>query len=235
MRVFKFEELDSTNTFLKNLEEKKEFDTVIAKIQTAGRGRRGNTWISQEGAGLFSFLAFEDTNISIEEYSKLSLIVGYAVLKALKKIEQNLDFKFKWTNDIYLNEKKLCGILIEKVNNFFVIGIGVNINNNNFEQLESIATSLSKETEKKYVVEDIIYAIIEEYKIQFERFKLGQWEKILLELNQLNYLFGKRVKIVGIGNDEEGICGDILQDGRLEVFIGNEIKSFNIGEIHICK
>lgn len=234
MRIFKFDTIDSTNKFLKNLKDREEYDLVIAKTQSAGRGRRGNVWLSEEGAGLFSFMLKEDKEISMEEYAKLPIIIGYSILKAIEKI-LGLKPLFKWTNDIYLNGKKLSGILVEKDGDNFIIGIGININNVEFFELNDFATSLKKETGNDYGIDEIIFKIIEEFKIQYERFLNREWDIILKEINSVNYLFGKRVKVTGIKENLEGIAGDILESGKLEVYIGTEVREFNIGEIHICK
>ncbi|MGL4308771.1 MAG: biotin--[acetyl-CoA-carboxylase] ligase [Cetobacterium sp.] len=234
MKIFKYEELDSTNKFIKSLDNLQEYDIVIAKKQTAGRGRRGNPWTTELGAGLFSFLVEEKEGISIEEYTKLPLIIGYSVLKGLKKIE-NLDYKFKWTNDVYVQDKKISGILVEKMENKFVIGIGININNKMHSSVENIGISLREITGKEYSIDEVVIEVVEEFKKNYDKFINGKWEEILLEINKLNYLFGKRIKISGIGEIQEGIAGDILEDGRLEVYIGDIKKAFNIGEIHIAK
>lgn len=232
MRIFRFSEIDSTSDFLKRAEEKREYDLVIAKNQTHGRGRRGNNWISQNGMALFSFLLQEDKNISLEDYTKLPLVTGMAVLNGLKRIE-NLDFKFKWTNDIYLNNKKISGILVEKFGDFFIIGIGININNKLEGTVADIATALSISTGKKYIVEDIIFTIIDEFKRYYQRFVAGEWKLILDEINRQNYLKDKEIILVGNNFEIRGIAKDIQLDGRLEIKTDKEKIFANIGEVHI--
>lgn len=232
MRIFRFSEIDSTSDFLKRSEDKRDYDLVIAQTQTRGRGRRGNNWVSQRGMALFSFLLKEEQNISLEEYSKLPLVAGIAVLKGLKRIE-NLDFKFKWTNDIYLDDKKICGILVEKVGDFFIIGIGVNINNKLEGAVADIATALTISTGKKYIVEDIIFTIIDEFKSYYQRFVAGEWELILDEINSKNYLKNKGITLVGSNFEISGVAKDIALDGRLEIETSKENIFANIGEVHI--
>lgn len=232
MRIFRFSEIDSTSDFLKRSEDKRDYDLVIAQTQTRGRGRRGNNWVSQRGMALFSFLLKEEQNISLEEYSKLPLVTGIAVLKGLKRIE-NLDFKFKWTNDIYLDDKKICGILVEKIQDFFVIGIGVNINNSLEGAVADIATALTISTGKKYIVEDTIFTVLDEFKKQYKRFLEGEWNFILEEINNRNYLKNREITLVGSNWQTKGIAGDIAKDGRLEIITEKEKIFANIGEIHI--
>lgn len=232
MRIFRFSEIDSTSDFLKRKDDKRDYDLAIAETQTYGRGRRGNNWVSQKGMALFSFLLKVEEDISIEKYSKLPLVTGIAVLNGLKRIE-NLDFKFKWTNDIYLDDKKICGILVEKIQDFFVIGIGVNINNSLGGAVADIATALTISTGKKYIVEDIIFTLLDEFKKQYKRFFEGEWNFILEEINNRNYLKNREITLVGSNWQTKGIAGDIAKDGRLEIITEKEKIFANIGEIHI--
>lgn len=231
MRVFRFDEIDSTNKFLKEQNNLQDYDCVIAKTQTAGVGRRGNVWVSNEGMAIFSFALKEAENISLEEYMRLPLIAGISVLSGLKKIE-DLDYKFKWTNDIYLDDKKLCGILVEKTKDFFIIGIGININNSDFGYAQDRAISLKNKTGNFYRIEDIIFCIINEFKRYFSE----DWSFVLKEINSYNYLKDKEIEIVKYGESlGGGVAKDIAEDGRLIVEIDGQEKLFNIGEIHIRK
>lgn len=234
MRIYKFDEIDSTNRFLKEKTDILEGDLAIAKVQTSGRGRRGNKWISTEGAALFSFVLKHDIEIPEEEYMKLPLLVGYSLLYSLKKIE-NLDYKFKWTNDLYLEEKKISGILVEKIKDNYIIGIGLNVNNLNLEEVKNSAISLREKTGKIYDLDEVILTIVEDFYSNFQEFKNGKWKEILEKINKVNYLYGKRIDIVTFDKEESGLAGDILEDGMLEVFVGSEIKKYNIGSIHISK
>lgn len=231
MRVFRFDEIDSTNKFLKEQNNLQDYDCVIAKTQIAGVGRRGNVWVSNEGMAIFSFALKEAENISLEEYMRLPLIAGISVLSGLKKIE-DLDYKFKWTNDIYLDDKKLCGILVEKTKDFFIIGIGININNSDFGYAQDRAISLKNKTGNFYRIEDIIFCIINEFKRYFSE----DWSFVLKEINSYNYLKDKEIEIVKYGESlGVGVAKDIAEDGRLIVEIDGQEKLFNIGEIHIRK
>lgn len=236
MRIFKFKEIDSTNKFLKEMKEKEEYDTAIAETQIMGRGRRGNKWSSEKGGAYFSFLLKEDKNIALEEYIKLPLVAGYSLLKTFEKLEPELKFMFKWTNDIYIFDKKVSGILIEKIENYFIIGIGINLNNEIKGEAENTAVSIGKITFKEYKIEEIIISVIENFKKDLAFYFNGNWDKILFELNQKNYLFGKDLCIeYGSGKKEKGKGLNIHRSGQLEVKISGEKKLFNVGEIHIVK
>ncbi|MBN2838773.1 MAG: biotin--[acetyl-CoA-carboxylase] ligase, partial [Fusobacteriaceae bacterium] len=184
------DEIDSTNDYLKR-RINKSFDIVLAHKQTKGRGTRGRVWLSTEGVLMFSFVIKEEKNVSIEEYMKLPLIAGMALLEGLKEVE-DLDYMFKWTNDIYLEDKKLSGILMEKNGEDFIVGVGVNLNILEFGELNAISLrSLTGKDYDKIKVTEIIINKMKEFLFEFYR---GNWKEILRKINAVNYLKNKNVK-----------------------------------------
>ena len=165
MKFLKFNEIDSTNNYMKeNISSFENYDIVSAKVQTAGRGRRGNSWLSPEGMALFSFLLRPERSLSMVEATKLPFIAGISTLNALKKIKDGA-YSFKWTNDVFFNSKKLCGILIERVKDDFVVGIGINVANKIPEDIKNIAISM----ESDYDIEKLILKIVEEFSIYYKK------------------------------------------------------------------
>ena len=231
MKFLKFDEIDSTNNYMKeNFSRFENYDIVVAKNQTSGRGRRGNTWSSSEGMALFSFLLKTENKLDIHEYTKLPLIAGISTLVALKKIKDGA-YNFKWTNDVFLDNKKLCGILIEKVEENFIIGIGINVRNIIPDELQKIAISMNSDHD----IDDLILKVVEEFSNYYKKFINGNWNEILQEINQYNFLKDKIIKI-HIGEQVfQGKAKDIAQDGRLEIEIDGELKLFSVGEIKIEK
>lgn len=231
MKFLKFDEIDSTNNYMKeNFSKFENYDIVAAKNQTSGRGRRGNTWSSSEGMALFSFLLKTENKLDILEYTKLPLIAGISTLVALKKIKDGA-YNFKWTNDVFLDNKKLCGILIEKVEENFIIGIGINVRNIIPDELQKIAISMNSDHD----IDDLILKVVEEFSNYYKKFINGNWNEILQEINQYNFLKDKIIK-VHIGEQVfQGKAKNIAQDGRLEIEIDGELKLFSVGEIKIEK
>lgn len=147
--------VDSTNTYCKDLARKGApgGTVVISDSQTGGRGRRGRSFLSPSGVGLYlSYLMRPDSGI--EKISEITCRTAVAVCKAIKAC-YGLDSDIKWVNDILMNKMKICGILTESsfdnVSNevdSLIIGIGINVNNkpSDFpEELSSIASSISAE------------------------------------------------------------------------------------------
>ncbi len=129
-----------------------EGTTIIANFQTAGKGQRGNSWESQEGKNLMFSIILKPSFLSPTEQFQLNITISLSVSEFLttylgKKI------KVKWPNDIFFEDKKICGILIQ---NFIksskietsVVGIGININQIEFS--EGKATSLARALEKEF-------------------------------------------------------------------------------------
>ena len=128
-----YKEVVNTNDKIKriNLNENPEKSNLalFSEKQSKGRGRGSNVWISSKGDFTSSFLL--NKRFNIKELGQINLSIVFIVLKILRNIYNNVDFKFKWPNDIFVNGKKIAGILIETnvVRNsilYIVIGIGVN-------------------------------------------------------------------------------------------------------------
>lgn len=182
MRIEHLELTDSTSEVLKRRKDKQEYDVVYADNQTNGKGRRGNKWISDKGAALFSFLV-KDNNYG----EKTALLTGYAVYKVLDELLNSDNLKFKWPNDIHYNGKKLSGILIEKCDDYLIIGIGINVNNSDFGVYNETVLSLKLITGKEYDKKDVIIKTVEKTRESLEKAS-EEWEKIIDFLNEKHSL-----------------------------------------------
>ena len=177
--IFKFENVTSTNDIAINLikNEQKETGCVYADIQTKGRGTHGREWISGKG-NLFGsiFFPLKNNYPSFNEFSTINPIIISDVIEHFCE-KKNINLKFP--NDIFVNRKKICGILQELIvsNNkkFLIIGIGVNIVSNPNTKNKYQATNILLETQKKPTIKEIIDLIISSY------------EKFFIDLNSYNY------------------------------------------------
>lgn len=135
-----FDTLPSTNDFAKELINSNKFTngtTIIANSQTSGRGRFARTFFSPTNTGIY-FSTILKKSLPIKDVSLITLISAVAVCKAITKLT-HFNPQIKWINDVYLNNKKICGILVENICNFnnmkskaIVTGIGINISTENF-------------------------------------------------------------------------------------------------------
>ena len=195
MKFINFKEIGSTNEYVRRDLRVKEFETVVAEKQTNDRVKRGNLWISDKGGALFSFW----TEDKYELQDKIEMFSCYIVSEVLKEYirqsseDETKNLKFKWPNDIYYKDEKISSVFCDKVRDRIIVGIRINVNNN-VDKIDAKATSLSKIFNKEYPIEEIIEKIV----LLFEKkvkLLVKEWEKILLLLNNDNYLKNKKIKI----------------------------------------
>ena len=155
--LYVFDSVDSTNNVLKDLASKgaKSGTVVIADHQSGGKGRRGRSFTSPSGVGIYFSYLFKPES-GFEKISDLTSWTAVAVADAIKNA-YGLDSQIKWVNDLLMNRKKICGILtevtVEGESGFIdtcIIGIGINVNETSFPaELSEIATSISIENSGK--------------------------------------------------------------------------------------
>lgn len=176
--LFDFEELESTNTFLKQNEEL-DLDRAVVNTyrQTKGKGRMGRSWISQEGEDLSFSIQLDLSSIPSENWSFLSLLAGLALSDLL--LAKQISHQIKWPNDLAAQGRKLCGILCEvckKSDKYFVIiGIGINVNSNaKLYPTESPgAISLSEISQSKWPQEALLWNYLNAFELRFQEFLQG--------------------------------------------------------------
>lgn len=228
-----FDEIDSTSTYLKhNYKDYDTFTFVSANYQSDGHGRNNRNWYGQKGKDLlFSFL-IKDKEI-IENYAKLSLICAKTIMELLLEFGIK-EISYKWPNDVYVNGKKICGILLEGVsysNNIeaIIIGIGINVNSFDFPSgIEDIATSIKMETMKEYNLEEIKLKAYKILKTNILNFKDSEY---ITYLRENNYLINKDVYAFYKNKKELVKVLDINNDNSLKVEMNGDILNIYSGEI----
>lgn len=167
------DKIASSNLYLKALlknNQLEEGSLVCAKQQTAGKGQRGNVWSSEFDKNLlFSFVLYPKF-LSAQKQFLLSKIVALGIYDVLKQYLQNV--KIKWPNDIYVNDMKIAGILIENslsgmnIDNT-IVGIGLNVNQVNFDKSIPNPTSMQLETgkffNKEYILKEVCNSLDSRY------------------------------------------------------------------------
>ena len=183
-KIIHLDSVDSTNNYLKEAIKSgkiKEGTVVIAGEQTTGRGQAGNSWISNKGENLtFSFAIYPIYINAVNQFS-ISKAVCLALSEIIETYVENV--KIKWPNDIYVNEKKIAGILIENTImgssiSSSVVGIGLNINQQSFPSSIPNATSFFIETGNKFNIENQLQQLIKKLNISFSTLKRGKVENI---------------------------------------------------------
>lgn len=215
------EEIDSTSNYLKkNLSEKEvsEGTIVVADFQTGGRGQRGNSWESEKGQNLTFSILLKPDFVSANKQFIISQIIALAIKDVLDRYADEISIK--WPNDIYWNNSKICGILIENslIGNYIqqsIAGIGININQTEFRSDAPNPISLSMVTGNSYNLHEILDKITNSILFYYQLAKDGNtFEIVSLYKNALFRKNGYHFYNDGI-EDFEAKINDIEPSGIL--------------------
>ena len=217
-KILFFEEVDSTNNKAKQIAlGENEGTVVISEMQTSGRGRRGREWYSPKGGVYVSFVL--KPNVSPEKASQLTLVSSLALVETLNSMDNNLNAKIKWPNDILISGKKISGILtelsadVEKIN-YIVVGVGINLNTEK-EILPENGTSLKIEMKEEVSIKLFLKSFLEHYDSIYQEYINGKIDLIIERWKNNSDTLGKKVKIIGINETFEGLAKDIDENGAL--------------------
>jgi BirA family transcriptional regulator, biotin operon repressor / biotin---[acetyl-CoA-carboxylase] ligase len=220
-KIFTYDSIDSTNACAKTLASTgaEEGTVVIAEYQTAGRGRLGRTWQAESGSNLLFSTIIRPT-LEINKIGLLPFFAAAGVALALETVT-GACCECKWPNDVLLNGKKCCGILMESsfqhnVLDYAIIGIGVNVNQKLFsEDLKDRATSLSQECGREFDRRKIFQQIMKSLELLYSEIKIGNFEITLNEWKTRTTMFGKQVTLTQAGEHLHGRAITLSADGGL--------------------
>jgi BirA family biotin operon repressor/biotin-[acetyl-CoA-carboxylase] ligase len=232
------ETLSSTNERALQLAGELEINLpalVVARLQTAGKGRARNTWWAADGALTFSLLFDPSTSGFVPaNWPQLSLTTAVAVCDALisciseragtsTRSELTPTAQIKWPNDVLLSGRKVCGILIESpggaapANHRLIIGIGINVNNSWLDAPHDIAmsgTALCDCTGIKYNMHSMMVRVLNALAERMDQLRRHDVE-LIHTWQRLNFLAGRCIVVQTDSRHFEGTCDDIAEDGAL--------------------
>ena len=232
MSILTFDTLDSTNSYLKrNGKYLDHFTVVQANHQEQGKGRLGRSWKDQGNSLLFSILLKE--KIEPERVPLLSLLAGASVVLTLE--HYGLTPLVKWPNDTLVSEKKISGILTEAVsegeNIFYIVGIGINLNQKEFEgELSQKASSLFLLTKKEYDKEEVLTVLLSYFTSLYQDYIQGG-KKFLTVVKSHSYLDQKEVSLDYYGEHIHGTVIDITDKGTLLLDVSGKQIEVSSGEV----
>lgn len=209
------ESISSTNTYLKeNYFHLENMFSICSKHQTNGKGRLGRTWNDDDDL-LMSILLKDE--LQLEKIEEISLLICASIFKALS--EEISGLKIKWPNDILLNGKKICGILLESVVSdkleCLVIGFGINVNTKKFpDDLKNKATSLLLETNHSYNIKVLAEKIYSQFTFDYEDYKKGK-KDYLKVCKENSCLLDKEITYLNQGVLVNAKVIDILSNGHI--------------------
>ena len=211
---------------------------VLAEKQTAGRGRRGKVWVSPLASNIYMSVVWDFSGAG-DTLKGLSLAIGVAVRRALLKLGV-ADIKLKWPNDVFVNGKKLGGILLEMIGDpsaecSVIVGIGINVlmSESSAEAIDQDWTDLQKASSVTISRNELVACLITEtFEVlgNFQRTGFSvyraEWQSADLLKNQSGTISKDRESVSGIvlGVDNSGSLRMRLSDGEEQRFIGGELS-----------
>ncbi len=236
-------EVESTNTYAMDLLRNVnaiEGTVVYTDNQTKGKGQRGALWSSKIAQNITASIILKPQFLGMDNTFYLSKISALAVYDVLADIFPNgqYDIKIKWPNDILVNQHKIAGILIE--NNFThvniqhsVIGVGLNVNQDDFNEFERAATSLKLLSNADHNRDELLGKLC--VKLEKWYLKLKEQKINLIDEAYLNYLFGvnELLKFTdAMGNEFKGTILGVTKKGKLMIEMDSgTVKEFDIKEV----
>ncbi len=211
-QIYYYKELETTNLKAKELASQgvPEGTLIIAEKQTKGRGRRGRSWFSPAGYGIYASMVLRPS-IAPTEISSITLMAAVSAAEALIALTP-LNVRIKWPNDILLNDKKIAGILTEissdmDIVDYLIIGIGMNINTPKDlfpPEIKETATSILIETNRPFQRVEILSEFLKIYEHYYINFKKSGIEPIMGRWKELANIVGKRIEVDVMGQKYRG-------------------------------
>ncbi len=229
--------VDSTNNYAANLintTKVPDGTVIMAHYQNSGRGQMGNEWLSNPGENLMCSTIFRTNQLAAKESFVISKIASIAVLETLEEITGET-IHIKWPNDIYINNQKVCGMLIENQwqgNQLTtIIGIGININQTKFEN-QPRATSCALIKGKTFDIKQILKQLVQNLEHYYNWIRSKKHKDLDIKYKE-NLLFFEESSIFKSGNETfKGTIIDVLDSGHLKIIkVNGEVKLFAFKEV----
>ncbi|KAA5534690.1 biotin--[acetyl-CoA-carboxylase] ligase [Taibaiella lutea] len=234
-----FDTIDSTNNYAMQLIDDGlayHGQVIWADYQTKGKGQRGKTWENNAGSLLMSLIIKPEINA--DKQFTLSMQTAVTIAKYLQALSAQWHVAIKWPNDIYLNDKKTCGILIENVFRgmnwaYAVIGIGVNVNQKKFTEYLPTATSMSMISGQEYNLKEMLTDIRTGLLNLIRTTKTDNNNKLLNDYNNLLFRKGKEISFIERSNGRhfEAYVQEVNANGQLILLSHMGIEAYNFGSL----
>ncbi len=205
---------------------------VVAEEMSGGRGRLGRRWAASRGGLWFTILLRPPT---VEGLQLISLGAGVAVAEALRELH-GVEVALKWPNDVLVDSRKLCGILVEgrmeadRIH-YVLVGIGINVNNDIPEDLRGSAVSLKELLEALVPRVPLLAAVLVKFAGIYALLRQGECEEVLLRWKRLSSTLGKDVRVVMHDEVIEGKAIDVDVDGSLMVEVHGTLRKVYAGDV----
>ncbi len=233
--------IGSTNKHLLALANDGEVDgcALLAEHQSQGRGRRGKEWLSPFGQNLYCSLLWRFDGVE-HGLGALSLAVGIAVVDAIESLGIS-GVQLKWPNDLLHNGRKLAGILLEMSGDpngsgFVVIGIGINVDMRNDDESEKIGQpwiDLCSLADSTVCRNALTIALLSRLSDMLKLYDADGFSDLVNRWNELDYMYGKEVNIIGVNYTQRGTAQGIDENGALLLLKDKIICRIHSGEVSL--
>ncbi|YCM43682.1 biotin--[acetyl-CoA-carboxylase] ligase [Verrucomicrobiaceae bacterium 227] len=224
-RIIFLPECGSTNDEARRLALKgaAHHSLVLTESQTAGRGRRGQAWTCPQGEGLACSLIVRP-EVAPALWSRHALAAGLALAEALDGF--GLSAGVKWPNDVWVDGKKICGILVEAGAGFVIVGIGLNINVAEFpDDLAHPATSIALESGKSVSREEVLVSLLQRLRVRLDQIGAG-FPELLKAWSTRCVLSGYEIELESGGEIITGRMEGLSSKGELLVHTPDGVRKF---------
>jgi BirA family biotin operon repressor/biotin-[acetyl-CoA-carboxylase] ligase len=236
-KIIHLDTVDSTNNYTANLQKEGKIQhgtVILADEQTAGRGQRGASWTSSAGENLLLSVYLTPDNLSVVNQPALTHFISLSLIDFLRKI--GISGKIKWPNDIYVNDQKIAGILIENsirssCISASIIGVGFNVNQQSFEGVN--ATSLKLQNEQHFQLKEVLFSWIQEMNLLWAELTKGNLKLLESRYKQELYLLNESAFYLDETGEFEGIVRDVDSQGYLILEKNTELRTYDLKEIRL--
>ena len=234
-KIIHLNSVDSTSNYTANLIKKGEIDhgtVIMADDQFSGRGQRDAKWLVKSGENLTFSVFVDNVNLSVDEQFYINEMVSLILVRFLEKL--GLKSKIKWPNDIYVNGKKIAGVLIENqiagsTIKSCIIGIGININQIEFEGFTATSTYLDDGILRK--LKEALFVFIHTFNSFWKDFSDENRKQTRSDYLEKIYRLNEVAEFEDKSGKFFGQITDVLNSGELVIEREGLIKSYNLKEI----
>jgi len=231
------EEVESTNSFLLNKANKFNSDGTIllAEKQTKGRGRKERVWYSAKGQNLTFSILLTSKKYLGKKFNLLNFTTSLSVAFALENLYQ-LKTELKWPNDVLVNGKKICGILLESTSQGnkierVVIGVGLNVNQGLFQGNFNLEpTSVKLELGESVDREKLLAELLNTFEELIQKIDTNP-DEIMKDWKDRCNLIGEKISVTEDGTTKYGIFDDLDEEGFLLLKTKNKIEKIHFGDV----
>lgn len=237
--IIRFHEIDSTNNYAMHLinEGMAEHGMVIlSDFQTKGKGQLGNLWISEDGKNLLCSIIIDTKGFAIENQFVLNCMTCVCIAEILMQEYNIPNVSIKWPNDIYAGNRKIAGILIENslrgnIWTFAILGIGLNVNQMNFQNIQSV-TSLKIESKQEIQISELLQFVMKKLNDYFLFFY--QKTDSIMQLYNSYLMYRNEVIQFKLNNKiQEGTLYRVNELGQIEMLVDEKLIAFQHKEIQL--